>query len=46
MYPVLFEWGYFGDHQNSFPQELLDKLVKRAKPAGLSRSVTVTPPGR
>lgn len=21
--PVLFEWGYFSDHENSFPQELL-----------------------
>lgn len=28
--PVLFEWGYFSDHENSFPQELLDKLVERA----------------
>jgi phosphopentomutase len=25
--PVLFDWGYFSDHENSFPQELLDKLV-------------------
>ncbi|MDI5166025.1 hypothetical protein MJL22_26485, partial [Salmonella enterica subsp. enterica serovar Montevideo] len=24
--PVLFDWGYFSDHENSFPQELLDKL--------------------
>ncbi len=22
--PVLFDWGYFSDHENSFPQELLD----------------------
>lgn len=28
--PVLFEWGYFTDKQNSFPQELLDKIVERA----------------
>lgn len=28
--PVLFDWGYFPSHQNSFPQELLDKIVKRA----------------
>ncbi len=28
--PVLFEWGYFKKKQNSFPQELLDELVKRA----------------
>lgn len=28
--PVLFDWGYFSDKQNSFPQELLDKIVERA----------------
>ncbi|MEA9392905.1 phosphopentomutase [Acerihabitans sp. TG2] len=28
--PVMFEWGYFPDPQNSFPQELLDQLVKDA----------------
>ncbi|QGY30543.1 phosphopentomutase [Pantoea cypripedii] len=28
--PVLFDWGYFTDKENSFPQELLDKLVQRA----------------
>ena len=28
--PVLFDWGYFKKPQNSFPQELLDKLVQRA----------------
>ncbi len=28
--PVLFDWGYFPDKQHSFPQELLDELVKRA----------------
>ena len=28
--PVLFDWGYFKKKQNSFPQELLDELVKRA----------------
>ncbi|MEB5972055.1 phosphopentomutase [Pantoea dispersa] len=28
--PVLFDWGYFSDKENSFPQELLDTLVKRA----------------
>lgn len=32
--PVLFDWGYFSDHENSFPQELLDKLVKRANLPG------------
>ncbi len=28
--PVLFDWGYFHDQENSFPQELLDKLVAQA----------------
>jgi len=28
--PVLFDWGYFTDKTNTFPQELLDKLVERA----------------
>ncbi|EZH84017.1 phosphopentomutase [Aeromonas hydrophila] len=28
--PVLFEWGYFTDHHNSFPQELLDAIVEKA----------------
>ncbi|WP_277850204.1 phosphopentomutase [Moellerella wisconsensis] len=32
--PVLFEWGYFKDEENSFPQELLDVLVKRANLPG------------
>ncbi|WNN44958.1 phosphopentomutase [Winslowiella toletana] len=32
--PVLFDWGYFSDKQNSFPQELLDKLVERANLPG------------
>ncbi|QFI40111.1 phosphopentomutase [Moritella marina ATCC 15381] len=28
--PVLFDWGYFADLENSFPQELLDQLVEQA----------------
>ncbi|MEQ9887534.1 phosphopentomutase [Pectobacterium zantedeschiae] len=32
--PVLFDWGYFKDEENSFPQELLDTLVKRANLPG------------
>lgn len=28
--PVMFDWGYFTSHDNSFPSELLDKIVKRA----------------
>lgn len=32
--PVLFDWGYFSDKENSFPQELLDKIVKRANLPG------------
>ena len=32
--PVLFDWGYFTDHENSFPQALLDSIVKRANLPG------------
>lgn len=32
--PVQFDWGYFSDHDSSFPQELLDKIVTRAKLPG------------
>lgn len=32
--PVLFDWGYFPEHKNSFPQELLDNLVKKANLPG------------
>ncbi len=28
--PVLFDWGYFHEKSNSFPQELLDKLIEEA----------------
>ncbi len=28
--PVLFDWGYFHEHTNSFPKDLLDKLVEQA----------------
>jgi len=28
--PVLFDWGYFSDKTNTFPDELLDKLIDRA----------------
>lgn len=28
--PVLYEWGYFSDHTNSFPKELTDKILARA----------------
>ena len=28
--PVLFDWGYFSDHENSFPQELLEERVRAA----------------
>ena len=28
--PVMFDWGYFTDKTNTFPQALLDKLVERA----------------
>ncbi|MGC9421749.1 phosphopentomutase [Vibrio sp.] len=32
--PVLFEWGYFSDKENSFPTELTDRILKRAGLAG------------
>lgn len=32
--PVLFDWGYFSDRQNTFPPELLDKLIERANLPG------------
>lgn len=32
--PVLFDWGYFSDTTNSFPQALLDKIVARANIPG------------
>ncbi|MBK5143860.1 phosphopentomutase [Budviciaceae bacterium BWR-B9] len=32
--PVLFDWGYFSDVNNSFPPELLQRLVERAKLPG------------
>ena len=32
--PVLFDWGYFSDKTNSFPQELLDRIVARAQLPG------------
>lgn len=32
--PVLFDWGYLVDHENSFPQDLLDIIVKRANLPG------------
>jgi len=28
--PVLFDWGYFKDKTDTFPSELLDKLVEKA----------------
>ena len=28
--PVLFDWGYFTASENTFPPELLDKLIERA----------------
>ncbi|MDP5293513.1 phosphopentomutase [Oceanimonas sp. CHS3-5] len=33
--PVLFDWGYFADTENSFPQELVDELVERSGLPGI-----------
>ncbi len=32
--PVMFDWGYFTEKRNTFPQELLDALVERANLPG------------
>lgn len=32
--PVMFDWGYFTDKENTFPEALLDKLVERANLPG------------
>ncbi|RKS86930.1 phosphopentomutase [Orbus hercynius] len=32
--PVLFDWGYFANKENSFPTELLDELVREANLPG------------
>lgn len=32
--PVLFDWGYFTDLENSFPKDLLQRIVKRAELPG------------
>ncbi|MDW5378283.1 phosphopentomutase [Halomonas sp. HP20-15] len=33
--PALFEWGYFSEHENSFPPDLLAALVERAELPGV-----------
>ena len=33
--PVLFDWGYFSPQYPSFPQELVDEFIKRAKIPGI-----------
>lgn len=32
--PVLWDWGYFPDHENSFPADLLDEIVRRSRIPG------------
>lgn len=32
--PVLFDWGYFTDRENSFPKELTDRILERAGLSG------------
>ncbi|MGR5064222.1 phosphopentomutase [Photobacterium sp. DNB22_13_2] len=32
--PVLFDWGYFTDKENSFPKELTDRILARAGLSG------------
>lgn len=33
--PVLFDWGYFTERENTFPPELLDALIERAELPGV-----------
>ena len=33
--PVLFDWGYFRDRENSFPTALIDALVEKADLSGV-----------
>jgi phosphopentomutase len=33
--PVLFEWGYFDKKEDSFPQDMLDAFIERAKVPGI-----------
>lgn len=33
--PVLFDWGYFLDEQDSFPPALLEELIERARLPGI-----------
>ena len=33
--PVLYDWGYFSDLDNSFPQSLLDNLIERCDLPGV-----------
>jgi len=33
--PVLFDWGYFTDKENSFPQAVLDTLIERCNLPGI-----------
>jgi len=33
--PVLFDWGYFSEKENSFPQALLDQLIERCDLPGI-----------
>ncbi|WLQ16480.1 phosphopentomutase [Hahella aquimaris] len=37
--PVLFDWGYFTDKQQSFPRELLDAIVEEAGLPGVLGNV-------
>ncbi|MCH8529469.1 MAG: phosphopentomutase [Saccharospirillum sp.] len=33
--PVLYDWGYFSEKENSFPQPLLDALIERCELPGV-----------
>lgn len=42
--PVLFDWGYFPEPQNSFPQSLLDDLIRLGACRGFSETATPREP--
>lgn len=33
--PVLFDWGYFSDKENSFPASLIEQIIERCELAGI-----------
>ena len=40
--PVLFEWGYFTEEEDTFPPELLEELIERGDLAGAYAALPLT----